>query len=71
MISGNIKVSPLDRMALMITAAALITAAATPLIPDIPIYTFFIIPAVLLVTALFTVRGYTIPDGTLTVHRPL
>ncbi len=70
MISGNFTAAPLDRTAKWVTVLIVFMAAAFPLIPEMPVYGAILIPLVLLVTWLFSVKGYTLMNNVLTVHRP-
>ena len=70
MISGNLTAAPLDRTAKWVTVLIVFMAAAFPLIPEMPVYGAILMPLVLLVTWLFSVKGYTLMNDVLTVHRP-
>lgn len=71
MISGNLSTAPLDKTAKWVTVLIVFMAGAFPFLPEMPIYGALLIPIVLLVTWLFSVKGYTILNGKLTVQRPL
>jgi hypothetical protein len=71
MISGNFSAAPLDRAARWVTVLIVIMAFAFPLLPGMPIYGAILMPVVLFATWLFSVKGYTLMNENLTVHRPL
>lgn len=70
MISGNLTAAPLDRTAKWVTVLIVFMAAAFPLIPEMPVYGAALMPLVLLLTWMFSVKGYTVLNDVLTVHRP-
>jgi len=71
MISGNLGAAPLDRTARWVTVLIIFMAGTFPFIPEMPIYGAVLMPLVLFVTWLFSVKGYTLMDNILIVHRPL
>ena len=60
----------MDRTAKWVTVLVVFMAASFPLIPEMPIYGAALMPLVLLLTWLFSVKGYTLMNSVLTVHRP-
>lgn len=70
MISGNFSAAPLDRTAKGITVLIVFMAATFPFLPKMPIYGAILMPLVLFLTWLFSVKGYTLMNDRLTVHRP-
>lgn len=71
MISGNFSAAPLDKTAKWVTVLIVFMAGAFPFLPKMPIYGAMLMPVVLFATWLFSVKGYTILNGKLTVQRPL
>jgi hypothetical protein len=70
MMTGNLSAAPLDRTAKWVTVLVVLTACAFPFLPNMPIYVALLMPAVVFVSWLFSVKGYTIMNYALTVHRP-
>lgn len=70
MISGNIGTAPLDRMAKWATFIVVFMAVSFPFLPEMPVYVIPLMPLVIFITWLFSVRGYTFLNDTLTIHRP-
>ncbi|MCD4707815.1 MAG: hypothetical protein K8S62_08755 [Candidatus Sabulitectum sp.] len=71
MISGKFKTAPLDTMARVSTVLMIVAAGALPFVPRMAMYALSILPLVIFITWLFSVRGYTLEDNTLVVMRPL
>lgn len=70
MTSGEYRAAPMDTLARVLTAIVIVMAGAFPFIPNMPIYGAVVIPLVILVTWLFSVRGYILEEGLLRVQRP-
>ncbi len=71
MIPGQFKPASLDVMAKVTTVLMIVAAGAIPLILDQIRYFVAFLPAILFVTWLFSVTGFTLEGNILLVSRPL
>ncbi len=71
MTSGEYRAAPLDNTARLVTILVLIMAGVFPFIPEMPVYGALLMPLIVFITWLFSVRGYVIQNNTLLVNRPL
>ena len=60
----------MDTLARVLTAVVVLVAGAFPFIPNMPVYGAVVIPLIIIVTWLFSVRGYILEEGVLQVQRP-
>ena len=60
----------MDKTAKWVTVLIVFMCISFPFLPKMPIYGMVFMPLILILTFVFSVKGYTILDGKLTVHRP-
>ncbi len=70
MIDNKFKAAPMDTTAKVVTILLILIAGAFPFLPEMPLYTIVFLPALVFVTWLFSVNGFTLQEQQLIVHRP-
>ncbi len=70
MIDNKFKAAPMDTTAKVVTILLILIAGAFPFLPEMPLYTIVFLPALVFVTWLFSVNGFTLQEQQLIAHRP-
>ncbi len=70
MIDNKFKAAPMDTTAKVVTILLILFAGAFPFLPEMPLYTVVFLPALVFLTWLFSVNGFTLQEQKLIIHRP-
>ncbi len=71
MTQAEYRSAPLDIMAKIVTVVMIVAAGVVPFLPGMVMYTVVILPAILFITWLFSVTGFSVENNCLIVSRPL